>query len=110
MNDGTELDKDKTTKALKQKGLGLNSFSKEELVIPEAAYVLAVTGTGCADTNEKARVALEKIDNVSAAYVNRGITLHLAKAGDLDQEVIAKTIAPYNMAIQAIKPLEGKPF
>ncbi|MGB1874394.1 MAG: hypothetical protein ACPH5P_06630 [Akkermansiaceae bacterium] len=46
MNDGTELDKDKTTKALKQKGLGLNSFSKEELVIPEAAYVLAVTGTG----------------------------------------------------------------
>ena len=46
MNDGTELDKDKPTKALNQKGLGLNSFSKEELVIPEAAYVLAVTGTG----------------------------------------------------------------
>ncbi|MGB1874395.1 MAG: hypothetical protein ACPH5P_06635 [Akkermansiaceae bacterium] len=55
-------------------------------------------------------MALEKIDNVSAAYVNRGITLHLAKAGDLDQEVIAKTIAPYKMTIQAIKPLEGKPF
>lgn len=46
MNDGKELDKDKTTQALKQKGLGLASFSKEELVIPEAGYVLAVTGTG----------------------------------------------------------------
>ena len=46
MSDGTELDKDKTTEALKQKGLGLASFAKEELVIPEAAYVLAVTGTG----------------------------------------------------------------
>ena len=46
MADGKELDKASVAKALKAKNLGLASFSKEETVIPEAAYVLAVTGTG----------------------------------------------------------------
>jgi len=46
MEDGKDLNKGSVTKALKDKGLGLASFSKEETVIPEAAYVLAVTGTG----------------------------------------------------------------
>jgi hypothetical protein len=46
MEEGKELDKNKLSKALKGKGLGLASFSKEEAVIPEAAYVLKVTGTG----------------------------------------------------------------
>lgn len=46
MEDGQSLDKEQTSKALKGKGLGLASFEKTELAIPEAAYVLAVTGTG----------------------------------------------------------------
>lgn len=46
MEEGTELKKEAVTKALQAKGLGLNSFEKTETVIPEAAYVLAVTGTG----------------------------------------------------------------
>jgi len=55
-------------------------------------------------------VALEKIDNISAAYVNRGITIHLAKAGDLDKDAIAKTIAPFKMKVNDCRALEGKPF
>jgi hypothetical protein len=55
-------------------------------------------------------VALEKLDNVAAAYVNRGITLHLIKAGDLDQDSVANAIAPFRMNIKDIQPLVGKPF
>lgn len=55
-------------------------------------------------------MALEKIDNISAAYVNRGITIHLAKAGELDKGTIAKAIQPFKMTIQEVKELEGKPF
>ena len=46
MEDGKVLDKEKTTKAIVAKGLGLVSFEQAEIIIPESAYVLAVTGTG----------------------------------------------------------------
>jgi len=110
MEDGKVLDKEKATKAIESKGLGLASFEKAEQVIPEAAYVLAVTGTGWEDTNEKARVALEKLDGISGAYVNRGITIHLTKAGDLDKAQIASALEPFKMTITEVKELEGKPF
>ena len=46
MADGSALDEDKVSKALQSKNLGLVSFAKTEAVIPEAAYVLRVSGTG----------------------------------------------------------------
>ena len=55
-------------------------------------------------------MALENIDGIVGAYVNRGITIHLAKAGELDKEKVAAAIKPYKMAIKGVKPLEGKPF
>ncbi|MGB2403214.1 MAG: hypothetical protein ACPIA7_07360 [Akkermansiaceae bacterium] len=55
-------------------------------------------------------MALEQLDNIAAAYVNRGITLHMVKAGELDQDSIARAIAPFKMNIQGAKPLVGKPF
>ena len=55
-------------------------------------------------------MALEKIDNVAAAYVNRGITIPLAEAGDLDQEAIAAAIKPFNIKITSGQAVEGKPF
>ena len=55
-------------------------------------------------------MALEKIDGVAGAYVNRGITIHLTKAGELDKETITKTLEPFKMTIKEVKPLEGKPF
>ena len=53
---------------------------------------------------------MEKLDNIAAAYVNRGITIHLTKAGELDKDSVAKTIAPYKMKVQDCRALEGKPF
>ena len=53
---------------------------------------------------------MEKLDNIAAAYVNRGITIHLAKAGDLDKDAVANTIKPFKMVIQECNALEGKPF
>lgn len=55
-------------------------------------------------------MALEKIEGVAGAYVNSGITLHLAKAGELDKEKIAETLKPFKMTIKEVKALEGKPF
>lgn len=46
MEEGKDLDKEKTTAAIKGKGLTVDSFEKSQAVIPEAGYVLAVTGTG----------------------------------------------------------------
>ncbi len=46
MKDGQDLDKAKVEQSLNRKSLKLVSFKKDEIVIPEAGYVLAVTGTG----------------------------------------------------------------
>lgn len=46
MEEGKALDKDKTSKAIVAKGLAVGSFEKANVAIPEAGYVLAVTGTG----------------------------------------------------------------
>ena len=46
MEDGKALDQEKTTKAIEAKGLGVTSFSKSEITIPESGYTLAVAGTG----------------------------------------------------------------
>ena len=46
MKEGKELDEGKTEQSLIRNSLTLVSFKKEEIIIPEAGYVLAVTGTG----------------------------------------------------------------
>lgn len=55
-------------------------------------------------------MALEQLDGITGAYVNRGITLHLAKAGELDQAKIATALKAFKMTIKEVKALEGKPF
>ena len=50
------------------------------------------------------------MDGIVGAYVNKGITLHLAKAGALDKEKIAETLKLHKMTIKDVKALEGKPF
>ena len=51
---------------------------------------------------------MEKVDGIIGAYVNRGITLHLAKAGELDKEKIAAALKPFKMTIRSIEVIEGK--
>lgn len=110
MKDGKALDETKTKEAIVGKGLTMESFEKTKIAIPEKAYALVVTGTGWAITNDKARVALEKHEGILGAYVNRGVTIHLAKSGKLDKEAITKTLKSFKMNVKEIKPIEGKPF
>ncbi|MBT8036961.1 MAG: hypothetical protein KJO21_05405 [Verrucomicrobiae bacterium] len=53
-------------------------------------------------------MALEKLDDVTAAYVTRSITLHLAHAGDLDQALIEETLKPFRITIKQATRIEGK--
>ena len=46
MADGKALDEEKTKAAIVGKGLTFESYEKADVVVPEAGYVLAVTGTG----------------------------------------------------------------
>ena len=53
-------------------------------------------------------MALEKLDGITNAYVNRSITIHLAKAGDLDQAKIGEALKPFKITIKEVKKIEGK--
>ena len=55
-------------------------------------------------------MALEKLDGVSGAYVNKNIALHFDKEGDLDEELIASTIEPFKMKVKSSKKLNDLPF
>ena len=46
MDEGKELDQEKSATAIKAKGLELKSFEKAETPIPAAAYQIAAAGTG----------------------------------------------------------------
>lgn len=50
------------------------------------------------------------MDGVAGAYVNRGIIIHLTKAGELDKAKFAEALKPFKMTINEVKALEGKPF
>ena len=105
-----ELDKEKTSKALASKGLPVKTFEKTETLIPAEAYRLAVTGTGWATTNDKVRVALEKLDDIEAAYVNNGITLHIASKGSFNKETITEALKPFKITIKESSLIKGSPF
>lgn len=55
-------------------------------------------------------MALEKLDEVSAAYVNNGISLHLKSKDGYDQKVIAETLKAFKLTIKEAKAVEGSPF
>lgn len=110
MNDGKEMDKEAVTKAFAKGNLTLKSFEKNPVIVPKSGYQLAVTGTGWATSNDKARVALEKMDGVTAAYVNDGITLHLASADGYDQAKVVEVLKPFKMVVKSSTKLDKLPF
>ena len=110
MKDGQALDKEKIAKALSQKGLGLKSFEKTEIQIPAEIYQLAVAGTGWASTNDKVRVALEKVDGISAAYVTNEITLHMASKDAFDLDKIREVLKSFKITIKKSTLILDNPF
>jgi len=110
MEDGKTLDKSATEKAIVGKGLKMTSYEKTETVVPDKAYELAVTGTGWSIENDKARVALEQIDGVTAAYVDKKISIHYAKTGSFDEAKVAAILKPLKMTVKSSKQLDTLPF
>ena len=55
-------------------------------------------------------MALEKLDGVSGAYVNKNISLHFSDKADLDEELVASTIKEFGMKVKSHKKAESLPF
>lgn len=55
-------------------------------------------------------MALEKIDGVSAALVNRDITLLLDHESAPNAEELAEVLKPFKMQVKAVSKAETLPF
>lgn len=55
-------------------------------------------------------MALEKIDGVSAAYVDKGIMLHMVSKGTFDKEKITEVLKPFKLTITESTLIKGSPF
>ena len=56
---------------------------------------------------DKARVALEELDGINAAYVSDSITLHLSSKDGFNKEQVAKTLKPFQIIIKEAKALKN---
>lgn len=110
MKDGAKLDEAKVKAALGNGGLGLSSLTETTLPIPTSMFRLDASGIGWAETNDKARAALEKVEGISGAYIDRGIVLYYADDVKFDQAKVDAVLSKYKMKIKTATPLEGDPF
>jgi hypothetical protein len=82
------------------------SLEEKNQPVPKAAYALMVTGVGWATTNDKARVALEKLPGIAAAYVNKKLEIHLSESSDLDEKAVKDALAKYKIGVNSVKKME----
>ena len=55
-------------------------------------------------------MALEKLDGISAAYVNNDIQLHLATKDGYDKKKVTEALKPFKMKIKKETSTEDSPF
>jgi len=93
-SEGVKITRGTVRKAFDKTGLKVERVGKKEIPTPKEAYNIAITGGTWAQTNERLRADLEKLDEVSAAFVNQGkIVLLMASADSFDEEKIGKMTA-----------------
>lgn len=92
MKESAALPVGEITKALAGKGLEFVSQAAVAEDEPKAVYVLNVAGVGWSDSEEKARVALNKYDNVTNVYVGAKTELWLSKDEAPDKDALMATI------------------
>jgi hypothetical protein len=61
-------------------------------------------------SSDKVRVALEKLDGINAAYVTRGIILHMASKKSFDKDKISEALKPFKITIKESALIQGSPF
>ena len=106
MKDGVVLPVSTITKALADKGL---EYLSQEAVAedePKAVYVLNVAGVGWSESEEKARVALNKYDNVTNVYVGAKTELWLSKDEAPDKDALMATFKNAGFELEGISKAE----
>jgi len=107
MEEGKTLEEASISKAITSKGIKFVSMSKETLVAPKAEYVLTITGGGWAVESNKARVALEKMDGVAAAYVDKDVKIHLSDATAFNEEAVKSELKKLKFIATSVKKSEA---
>jgi len=106
MKDGLKLDAAKLKEEFAKGPVSFVSLEEQDQAVPKAAYTLMVKGAGWATTNDKARVALEKLPGISAAYVNRQLEIHLSQDTALDEKAVKDALATYKIEVSSVKKME----
>ena len=106
MKDGAKLDEAKLKEAFNKGPVTFVSLEEKDQAVPKAAYALQGTGVGWVTTNDKARVALEKLPGIAAAYVNRQLEIHLSQDTVLDEKAVKDALAAYKIKVNSVKKME----
>ena len=106
MNDGAKLDEAKLKEAFAKGPVSFVSLEEKDQAVPKAAYSLTVSGAGWATTNDKARVALEKLPGIAAAYVNQELEIHLSEDLALDEKAVKEALASHKIKVKSMKKME----
>jgi hypothetical protein len=99
MNDGAMLDEKTVTDVLVKKGLSYVSTSTVASDLPVVVYVLSVGGVGWSDTEEKARVALGKVDKVTNVYVGKKTEIWMSEDATLDKDAITAMLDGFGFSL-----------
>ncbi len=99
MNDGATLDEKTVTDVLVTKNLAFVSKAPAVIEEPKLVYVLNVTGVGWSDTEEKARVALGKVDNVTNVYVGMKTEVWMTEGAALDKDAITAMLSGFGIKL-----------
>lgn len=99
LNDGAMLDEKAVTDVLVKKGLTFISKAPAATDAPKVVYVLSVGGVGWSDTEEKARVALAKVDNVTNVYVGKKTEIWMTEGAALDKDAITAMLDGFGFSL-----------
>ena len=61
-------------------------------------------------SNDKARAALEKVDNVAGVVIDKTITVMLKEDKPLDEEALAAAVKDHKIVITDTKKADALPF
>ncbi|MEZ6016809.1 MAG: hypothetical protein R3F49_16950 [Planctomycetota bacterium] len=91
---GKSITVDELTKALKDKGVKLESFKAEQRPRAKAAYVIETTGLTCADESGKVRAALIEAlgENVQSVHADTRTLIHLKRDAELDVDKVEEVL------------------
>jgi len=110
MEEGKALDEAKIKAALRAKGMEFLTLTETEMALPKASYVLQSQTATWATKNDKARAALEKMDNIASAIVNNGVTILLVEDKPLDEKAITAALKEQKIIITETTKAEKLPF